>query len=63
MHGVTFMGSNKNSIFIPLSGEWDDIIGGRINESIIDKNYGYFWLSELDYKSPHRLYTRNSLFD
>ena len=53
LNGMIFIGQNKNSIFIPLSGEWDDIIGGRINESIIDKNYGYFWLSELDYKRSY----------
>ena len=53
LHGVTFTGSNKNSIFIPLSGEWDDVIGGRVNDSIINENYGYFWLSELDYKRSY----------
>ena len=53
LHGVTFTGSNKNSIFVPLSGEWDDIIGGRINEPIINENYGYFWLSELDFKRSY----------
>ena len=55
LNGVIFkgLGKNKNSIFIPLSGEWDDVIGGRINESIINKNYGYFWLSELDFKRSY----------
>ena len=53
LHGVTFTGSNKNSIFVPLSGEWDDVIGRRINESVINKNYGYFWLSELDYERSY----------
>ncbi len=53
LNGVIFIGQNKNSIFIPLSGEWDDVIGERINKSIIDKNYGYFWLSELDYERSY----------
>ena len=53
LNGIIFEGQNKNSIFIPLSGEWDDVIGGRINQSIINENYGYFWLSELDYERSY----------
>ena len=53
LHGVTFIGSNKNSIFVPLSGEWNDLRSGRTGQHIIDENYGYFWLSELDYKRSY----------
>ena len=53
LHGVTFIGSNKNSIFVPLSGEWDDLRGGITGQHIIDERYGYFWLSELDYKRSY----------
>ena len=38
---------------MPLSGEWDDVRGGRIDTHTIDENYGYFWLSELDYKRSY----------
>lgn len=53
LNGVIFIGQNKNSIFVPLSGEWDNVRGGRIDQNIIDENYGYFWLSELDYKRSY----------